>query len=197
MAIVSRAEATWSGTLAEGDGQVSAASSGAFTALPITWSARTEDHGGLTSPEELLASAHAACFAMAFASNLTKAGTPPTRLDVSADITFEKLDAGWTVISSALTVRGTAPGVAEADFAFDRRGTTKDGCPISRAVQGNVALSVDRDPRGLTAASVDGEEPSRVGDRHRPDLVVADARRAEPRAGTSRPGRRSRGRRTG
>jgi lipoyl-dependent peroxiredoxin len=141
MAVISRAESTWSGPLATGKGTVSTASTHAFTNLPITWSARTEAHDGLTSPEELIAAAHAACFAMAFASDLSKAGTPPTKLDVSADVTFDKLEA-WTVISSALTVRGTVPGISAEDFTRIANGT-KDGCPISRALKGNVALSVE------------------------------------------------------
>jgi osmotically inducible protein OsmC len=142
MAIVSRAEATWTGSLTAGSGEVSAASSHAFTSLPITWAARTEDHGGLTSPEELVAAAHAACYSMAFASNLTKAGTPPTRLEVAAEVTFDKLEAGWKVASSALTVRGTVPGISPADFAALAE-ASKDGCPISGALKGNVALSVE------------------------------------------------------
>jgi osmotically inducible protein OsmC len=140
--LVSRAEATWSGNLVEGRGQVSSATSDAFTDLPITWSARTEDHAGLTSPEELLAAAHAACFSMAFSSNLTKAGTPPTRLDVSAEVTFEKLDGGWTVVASALTVKGSVPGISAADFASIAE-AAKDGCPISRALSPDIALSVN------------------------------------------------------
>jgi lipoyl-dependent peroxiredoxin len=78
---------------------------------------------------------------MAFASDLSKAGTPPTKLDVSADVTFDKLEA-WTVISSALTVRGTVLGISAEDFTRIANGT-KDGCPISRALKGNVALSVE------------------------------------------------------
>lgn len=141
MSVVSHAEATWAGPLTTGSGTVSAASSHVFSSLPLTWAARTEDHGGLTSPEELLASAHAACYAMQFASNLNKAGTPATTLVVSVAVTFDKLDA-WTVVSSAITVRGTVPGISAADFAAIAD-TTKDGCPISRALAGNVALSVE------------------------------------------------------
>lgn len=141
MTVISRAEANWSGNLTAGSGEVSAATSGAFTRLPVTWAARTEEHGNLTSPEELVAAAHAACFSMAFASDLSKAGTPPDRLDVAADVTFEKLDAGWTVVSSALTVTGKVPGVSAADFESIAQ-ASKDGCPISRMLAGTVALSV-------------------------------------------------------
>ena len=141
MTVLSRADASWSGTLIEGEGEVSAASSGAFSSLPVTWKARTEAHGSLTSPEELLAAAHAACFSMAFASNLTKAGTPPTRLDVSVEISFDKLEA-WTVTSSTIIARGVVPGIdAEAFSAIAE--TTKVACPISRALNPDIALRVE------------------------------------------------------
>lgn len=142
MSAIRRAEVAWSGDLATGSGTVSAISSGAFTELPVSWAARTESPGGKTSPEELIAAAHASCFAMAFSANLSKAGTPPERLSVSADVTFEKLDVGWRVVSSHLAVRGVVPGMSNADFVAAAE-TAKDGCPISQAITGNVALSVD------------------------------------------------------
>jgi len=142
MAAIRRAEATWSGALTTGSGTVSALSSGLFTDLPVSWAARTEAPGGKTSPEELLAAAHAACFEMALSGALGRAGTPPDRLDVSAEVTFDKLDAGWRVVSSALTVRGVVPGISAADFIAAAE-ATKDGCPISVALMGNVALSVE------------------------------------------------------
>jgi lipoyl-dependent peroxiredoxin len=142
MAQIRRAEVTWSGALATGRGTVSAITSGAFTALPVTWASRTEAADGRTSPEELVAAAHASCFSMALSGALARAGTPPERLDVSADVTFDKVEAGWRVVSSALTVRGIVPGMSEADFEAAAQGA-KDGCPISVALTGNVALSVD------------------------------------------------------
>jgi peroxiredoxin, OsmC subfamily len=142
MAAIRRAEATWSGALTTGTGAVSAVSSGAFSELPVTWAARTEQSDGKTSPEELVAAAHASCFAMALSGALRRAGTPPERLEVSAEVTFDKLEAGWRVVSSALTVRGWVPGMAEADFLAAAE-ATKDGCPISVALAGNVALSVE------------------------------------------------------
>ena len=147
MAEVRRAEATWEGDLLSGSGRVSAVTTGVFTDLPVTWAARTEAHGGKTSPEELLAAAHAACFSMAFSNILAKAGTPPTRLDVSAEVTFDKVGDGWKVVSSALRVQGTAPGADEASFreAADK---AKDGCPISSALKGNVDLSVEASLKG-------------------------------------------------
>ena len=142
MAAIRRAGATWSGALNTGSGAVSAVSSGAFSELPVTWASRTESSDGRTSPEELVAAAHASCFAMALSGALARAGTPPERLDVSAIVTFDKLEAGWRVVSSALTVRSQVPGMAEADFLAAAE-ATRDGCPISVALAGNVALSVE------------------------------------------------------
>ena len=142
MSAIRRAEVTWSGELATGSGTVSAVSSGAFSDLPVSWAARTESPEGQTSPEELVAAAHASCFSMAFSAGLARNGTPPDRLSVSADVTFDKLEAGWRVVSSALTVRGRVPGISAEDFAALAE-AAKDGCPISQALQGNVALSVD------------------------------------------------------
>ena len=107
----------------------------------MTWASRTETSDGRTSPEELVAAAHASCFAMALSGALARAGTPPERLDVSAEVTFDKLEAGWRVVSSALTVRGRVPGSNAADFEAAAQ-ATRDGCPISVALAGNVALSV-------------------------------------------------------
>ncbi|MFL5675756.1 MAG: OsmC family peroxiredoxin [Chloroflexota bacterium] len=142
MSAIRRAEATWSGPLATGSGAVSATSSGAFSSLPVSWSARTESSNGLTSPEELVAAAHAACFSMALSAGLGRAGTPPERLDVSAEVTFDKAEAGWKVVSSALTVRGVVPGMSSSDFVAAAE-AAKDGCPISQALKGNVELSVE------------------------------------------------------
>jgi osmotically inducible protein OsmC len=141
MSAIRRAEVSWSGNLATGSGNVSARSSGAFDALPVSWAARTEAPEGKTSPEELLAAAHAACFAMALSGALGRAGTPPERLDVSAEVTFDKVESGWKVVSSALTVHGVVPGISAEDFVAAAE-ATKDGCPISGALKGNVELSV-------------------------------------------------------
>ena len=125
-----------------GSGVVSAVSSGLFTDLPVSWASRTEDSGGKTSPEELVAAAHAACFCMALSNGLTKAGTPPEELQVSAAVTFQQVEAGWKVASSTLRVRGHVHGVDEAAFQKAAE-AAKDGCPISGALKGNVALSVE------------------------------------------------------
>ena len=142
MATTRTAEAIWNGDLVSGSGQVSAVSSGVFADLPVTWVSRTEDAGGRTSPEELVAAAHAACYSMALSYGLGGAGTPPTRLDVSATVTFEVGEGGPRVASSALTVRGEVPGL-DADAFREAAEAAKDACPISQALQGNVALSVE------------------------------------------------------
>jgi osmotically inducible protein OsmC len=142
MAAVRTATVTWQGDLTDGRGSVSAGSSDTFLDLPVSWASRTEAPEGRTSPEELLAAAHASCFAMAFSAGLAKAGTPPEHLHISAQVTFDKLEAGWTVVSSALTVIGRVPGSTHEAFAAAAN-DAKDGCPISRALAGNVALSVE------------------------------------------------------
>jgi osmotically inducible protein OsmC len=142
MTAVRRATATWQGDLSNGSGTVSADSSGRFSKLPTTWASRVEDAQGRTSPEELLAAAHSSCFSMAFSNNLAKAGFPPQKVEVTAAVTLEKLDAGQTVTTSALTVRARVPGIDEAAFQEAAQGA-KENCPISRALKGSVGLSVD------------------------------------------------------
>jgi osmotically inducible protein OsmC len=142
MAAVRRAEATWSGDLPSGKGAVSAKSSGVFNQLQVSWARRSEpDANGVTSPEELLAAAHASCFAMALSAGLGRAGTPPQQLDVSAEVTFDRVGDGFKVTSSKLEVRGKVPGIDQAAFQKAAEGA-KDGCPISGALKGNVDLSV-------------------------------------------------------
>lgn len=141
MTAVRRATATWKGDLATGSGTVSAGSSNKFTDLATTWASRIEDAQGRTSPEELLAAAHASCFSMAFSNNLAKAGYPPEQVQVTAEITLEKLEAGQTVVSSALTVTARVPGIDDEAFQASAE-AARDGCPISRALKGNVTLSV-------------------------------------------------------
>jgi len=143
MAAVRTATVTWQGPLATGEGTVSAGSSGLFTDLPVSWSSRTEQPEGRTSPEELLAAAHASCYAMAFSADLGRAGYTAEELHVEAEVTFDKLEGGgWTVTRSALTVLGHVHGISEVDFDRIAQGT-RDGCPISRAIAGNVELTVE------------------------------------------------------
>jgi osmotically inducible protein OsmC len=142
MAAVRRADATWNGDLPSGKGRVSASSSGVFNGLDVSWARRSEaDANGVTSPEELLAAAHASCFAMALSAGLGRAGTPPQQLDVSATVTFDRVGDGFKVTSSVLEVRGNVPGIDAAAFEKAAEGA-KDGCPISQALKGNVDLSV-------------------------------------------------------
>jgi lipoyl-dependent peroxiredoxin len=142
MSVTRFAEATWNGDLASGSGTITYVSSGAISRLPVTWASRTEEHNGRTSPEELVAAAHAACFSMAFSSRLAKNGTPPTKLDVRAVVTFAKGDAGWKVERSDLTVRGQVPGIDTETFAT-LAADARDNCPISQALKGNVELAVE------------------------------------------------------
>jgi len=141
VAATRQARAKWNGDLATGSGEVSAVSSGKFSALPVSWGARTESPQGKTSPEELLAAAHASCFAMALSAGLAKGGTPPETLEVTSTVTFDKVGADWTVVSSDLQVTGVVPGLDAAGFAKAAEGA-RDGCPISRALKNNVKLSV-------------------------------------------------------
>ena len=142
MAETRHATATWSGNLTEGSGMLLYISSGAVSRMPISWGSRTDAHEGRTSPEELLAAAHASCFSMAFSNQLAKNGTVAEKLDVRVDVTADKRDAGWTVLSSAIKVTGVVPGIDEETFAKLAE-AAKDGCPISRAIAGNVELSVE------------------------------------------------------
>ncbi len=142
MTAIRRADASWVGDLISGAGTVTASTSAAFDSLPVTWASRTEAADGRTSPEELVAAAHAACFQMALAGQLTREGTPPVRLAVSATVTFDKTEAGWRVVSSALNVVGRVPGLDLAGFRAAAE-ATRDGCPISQALKGNVVLSVE------------------------------------------------------
>jgi osmotically inducible protein OsmC len=141
MAATRSATVTWTGDLARGSGTVSAGTSELFTDLPVSWGSRTEEPDGRTSPEELLAAAHSSCFAMALSGALARAGTPPDHVHVSATVTFDKVGEAWTVTRSELDVVGVVPGMDEA--AFDAAAQdAKDNCPVSRALAGNVELSV-------------------------------------------------------
>jgi osmotically inducible protein OsmC len=142
MAAVRQANASWSGDLPTGKGAVTAASSGVFKGLEVSWARRSEaDAQGKTSPEELLAAAHASCYAMALSAGLGRAGTPPESLEVTARVTFDRVGDGFKVTSSVLEVRGRVPNADEAAFQQAAE-AAKDGCPISQALKGNVDMSV-------------------------------------------------------
>lgn len=131
MAATRTAQAHWEGTLFEGAGKVTLASSGIGT-YDVSWPARTEEPNGTTSPEELIAAAHSSCYCMAFSNGLAKGGTPPTSLDVKADVTFVP---GQGITTSHLTVTGVVPGISEEDFQA-AAAAAKDGCPVSQALAG-------------------------------------------------------------
>ena len=140
MAAERSAQATWQGDLMSGSGEIHEVPSGAIGPLQVTWASRTEEHhGGKTSPEELIAAAHEACFSMALSNVLAKAGHPPERLETSATLTFVP---GTGITKSALTVVGSVPGIDEAAFE-DAAEQAKDGCPVSGALKGNVELTLD------------------------------------------------------
>jgi osmotically inducible protein OsmC len=138
MANESTAEVTWSGDLLDGRGVIESVGSGAFGPLEITWKARAEAHDGQTSPEELIAAAHATCFAMALAHGLAQAGTPAEHLSSAARVTFVP---GTGITTVALDVEGTVPGIDDAAFR-DAANQAKDECPVSQSVRGNVDVSV-------------------------------------------------------
>ena len=142
MAEVRHASVVWNGGLTDGSGMITYVSSGVVSRLPISWASRTSAHEGKTSPEELLAAAHASCFSMALSSRLAKNGTPATRLDVRAEVTFDNASGGWKVAASKLIVTADAPGLSNPDLqrlAED----AKENCPISQAIKGNVEVSVE------------------------------------------------------
>jgi osmotically inducible protein OsmC len=138
MATDRTAEVTWQGDLMGGSGVIDEVGSGAFAPLDVTWASRTEQPGGRTSPEELIAAAHASCFSMALAHGLAQAGNPPERLSTSATVTFVP---GTGITRSAIQVEGTVPGIDENAFR-EAAEQAKDGCPVSQALKGNVELEV-------------------------------------------------------
>lgn len=142
MAQVRRADANWSGDLLSGSGSVSAASSGIFNDESITWRARSEASESKTSPEELLAAAHASCYSMSLSRALAEDGFAPERVDVSVVVSADVTDTGWTVLSSAITVRATVPGADEALF-MEKANAAKGVCPISKALSDSVEITLE------------------------------------------------------
>jgi osmotically inducible protein OsmC len=130
MATDRHADVTWQGSLIEGSGTIDSVGSGAFAPLDVTWASRAEEPAGRTSPEELIAAAHAACFAMALSHGLAEAGTPPEELKTGATVTFQP---GEGITKVALTVRGRVPGLDEDGFRAAAE-TAKGACPVSMAL---------------------------------------------------------------
>lgn len=133
MATTRSARAHWEGSLTEGKGQVSLESSGIGT-YDVTWPSRAEQPDGRTSPEELIAAAHSACFSMALSHALTQKGNPPSALDTSADVTFAP---GQGITGIKLKVRGSVPGISEQDFQAAAE-EAKANCPVSQALAGTT-----------------------------------------------------------
>ena len=141
MAAKRTAEAVWEHDLIHGHGTVRG-TSGALGSLAVSWAARTETPGGKTSPEELLAAAHASCFSMALSAGLGRMGKPPEQLNVRATATFDKVGDGWKVTTMELEVVGKVPGISAEEFGNAAKAASV-GCPISGALKGNVAISVE------------------------------------------------------
>jgi osmotically inducible protein OsmC len=133
------ASVTWTGSLTDGAGRIDSVGSGAFGPLEVTWASRTEDSDGLTSPEELIAAAHASCYSMALSGALAKAGSPPDKLETSATVTFVP---GTGITKSAIRVRGTVPGIDEAAFLEAAEGAVQ-GCPVSKALAALPEITLD------------------------------------------------------
>jgi osmotically inducible protein OsmC len=140
MATEKTARASWEGTLAEGRGRISAGS-GALTDLAVTWKDRAEGGEG-TSPEELIAAAHASCVLMALAGGLARAGTPPTKLESEARTTFDKVGEGFAITGIELTIRGEVEGI-DADAFRQAAEGAKENCPVSQAFKGNVEVTLE------------------------------------------------------
>ena len=135
-----RANVVWRGNLFQGSGTVDLASSEAASDLPVTWASRTERPDGRTSPEELIAAAHASCYAMALSNTLAEAGNEPEELDISAVCSFDAEQLKVTTV--VLNVRGRVPGLdAEGFQSLAEQG--EQGCPVSNALRGNVDIQVN------------------------------------------------------
>lgn len=138
MAATSKADAVWEGDLMSGSGRVKVAS-GAFPELPVSWASRAESQHGKTSPEELIAAAHAACFSMAFSNGLSKAGHKVERLNTSAEVEFVP---GTGITNITITVLGIVDNINNEEFQKEAQ-AAKEGCPVSKALHGNVTLKLN------------------------------------------------------
>jgi lipoyl-dependent peroxiredoxin len=137
-----KATTIWQGDLPSGKGETSFDSSHIAGPVPVSWAARTESPNGMTSPEELIAAAHSACYSMALSGILGRGGHPPDRLETSAVASFERQGEGFAITRVALTLRAAIPGISEEDFQKAAQ-DAKAGCPVSKALAGNVDISLD------------------------------------------------------
>jgi lipoyl-dependent peroxiredoxin len=138
------AAATWEGDLMNGAGSFEVGS-GATGRLGVTWKARTSSAEPLTTPEELIAAAHASCYSMALSHELAGAGRTARRISTEVTVTFAEQDAGgWKIAESHIRVRADVPGITRDEFLAAAQGA-KDGCPVSQALKGNLAITLDAD----------------------------------------------------
>jgi lipoyl-dependent peroxiredoxin len=140
--IVREAEIDWEGTTARGSGVVRAVSTGSFE-LPSTIASRVDIVEGKTSPEELLAAAHATCFVTSLGSELARLGTPPERMHVHCTITMDEVEgSGHRIVASHISTRAVAPGADEETFAAAAQ-AADDGCPFSALIRASAAVTYD------------------------------------------------------
>ena len=137
-----KGRASWEGNLFEGSGVVSALSSSLFTDAPVTWASRTEEPGGKTSPEELIAAAHATCLSMALANGLAEEGHAPKRLETDATVTLDQTGSGFAITAIHLTVRGEVDGVDDEAFR-EAAEQAKENCPVSKALAAVGEITLD------------------------------------------------------
>ena len=143
MAAERRASVTWKGDLMSGSGTIDEVGSGAFGPLDVSWAARSEEASdGKTSPEELIAAAHATCVSMSLAHGLAQAGTPATKIESEATATFEQVGEGFRMTAMKLSIRGEVDGIDGVVFQ-EAAEAAKDNCPVSQALKGNVDVSLD------------------------------------------------------
>jgi lipoyl-dependent peroxiredoxin len=135
----STASVTWSGSLLEGSGTIERVGSGVFGGLPVTWQARIGEESGKTTPEELIAAAHASCYSMALSHGLAQGGNPPDSLETSATVTFVP---GTGITKIALTVTGSVPGIDEDAFVAAAEDAVAN-CPVSKALAAVPEITVD------------------------------------------------------
>lgn len=137
-----RAEVIWQGTLTEGSGKITQVGSGALHDLPITWASRVERSDGRTSPEELIAAAHASCYAMAFSNTLAQAGTPAEQLTINAVCSLELGSGGLKIVSVDLNVRGRVPGLDQGGFEKVAQ-QAEQNCPVSNVLRNGLQIRLN------------------------------------------------------
>ena len=143
MATERKAEVTWRGDLMSGEGTIEHVGSGAFGPLDVTWASRAEEPAGKTSPEELIAAAHASCFSMALSNGLAQAGTPPERLDVRATVVMDEVEGkGHRIVASRLDVRARVPGLDQETFSQAVEAADA-GCPFSALIAASADVAID------------------------------------------------------